>query len=609
AVVGTVLGLFWAKVMMGNVYRTTAVLNYEGGVFLDDYQFSTGFSVVPAAEALHREPVLRAIRERIGYEGSLDAIASRIEYELDHRGETMMLSVVGDTPEDAAAFARLVTDVFLAHQRERHARRIELEIDQVSKRTKAAEDQAEEARRAYAEFREEHGIPQLSEAQMSLVNSAAGLRSDSQFAELEIRAGEARIKSLESQLATIPKMRAVESGSPERAAYDRLQQELVDARASLSDDHPRVQALQQQVTRLRSQIRSGGSSSGTFGTNTTHSAVSEELWNAKSELTMLKEREKGMRELATRAQQRMESLSGVEGEASSLLAEVQVNTALVGRLRAHQAALEDALANPPSGFSVFDPGAPPELPEANKKKPVVFAGIVLVIGLLALALVLWREFRGLRVQTPAEVAFWGSGPVLAATQWPTDPMGLDELIAGLDDVAPEAKGTLLILGGTPDDAPMTRDLARRMNEDWFIDGPTTPGPGVSASARRPPGPLTTPPPSGPYPVGRPSVASAAPAQPSTALALRSVQLVRREQRLQLEAWEGPFEGQALRRAARLADRVIVLVRSNGMAALALNSIQRRIGREGGIGYIVLALPDDLGTLPDRVGDVRGFWKS
>jgi hypothetical protein len=46
-----------------------------------------------------------------------------------------------------------------------------------------------------------------------------------------------------------------------------------------------------------------------------------------------------------------------------------------------------------------------------------------------------------------------------------------------------------------------------------------------------------------------------------------------------------------------------------MAALALNSIQRRIGREGGIGYIVLALPDDLGTLPDRVGDVRGFWKS
>ena len=611
AVVGLVLGLFWAKVVMGHIYRTKVVLKYEGGLHLAGYDFLTGHALEPAANALHRESVLRRIRDERGSEGSIAAVAAQIEYEFDRRAETVLVSVYGKTPGDAADFAHLVTDVFLTYHRERHARRIEQEIGQIAKRIEASEDQAEVARRRYNEFRETHGISHLSTEQMSLVTSAAGLRSDSQLAESEIRALEARVASLESQLATIPKTSMVSSGSsPERATYERLRQELVSARASLSDDHPRVQALQQQVAQLQSQIRSGGSGSGTFGSNATYTAVTRELRSTKSQLTMLKERQRGLSDMADRAQRRVESLSGIEGEASALLAEVEVNAALVSRLRANEAALEDALEHPPSGFAVLDPGAVPELPVRNKMKPIVFAGFVIVIGLLALALVLWREFRGLRVQTPAEIAFWGSGPVLAATPWPSDPLGLDELVAGLDDLVPEAKGTLLILGATPEDAPLARDFARRMNEDWFVAGPTAVAPGANTSVSEAPSPLTTPPPSsGPYPIGGSRTPSAAPAQPSTALARRPVQLVRREQRIRLEAWDGPFEGQALRRAARLADRVIVLVRSNGMAALALNGIQRRIGREGGVGYIVLELPDELGTLPDRIGDVVGFWQS
>ncbi|MGB5192160.1 MAG: hypothetical protein WBN70_04205, partial [Polyangiales bacterium] len=212
------------------------------------------------------------------------------------------------------------------------------------------------------------------------------------------------------------------------------------------------------------------------------------------------------------------------------------------------------------------------------------------------------------VQTPAEIAFWGSGPVLAATPWPVDPLGLDEVVAGLDDLAPDANGTLLILAASPEDAPLARDFARRVNEDWFVDGPVAAAPAGRVSVPRQQTPLTTPPPSGPYPIGGSARQSAAPARPSTALALRPVQLVRRDQRIRLEAWDGPFEGQSLRRAARLADRVIVLVRSNGTTALGLHGVHRRIGRQDGIGFVVLALPQELESLPDRVGNVVGFWK-
>jgi len=610
SVCGVLFGLFWVKVVIGPNYESVVWLKHEEGLRLAGHEFSTGHALGPAAEALHRDSVLRRIRERAGLDWDLLLVAAHIDYRFDPRGgDTLEIVVSGDTAEWASEFAELVTEVFLNYHRERNARRIEQEIVSVSGRIKAAQREAEEARRLYNEFRERHGIADLSSEQRSTVSSAAQWRVDSEFAAAEARALEAHIRSLEKQLAETPKTSMVGGGvSPEREAYNRLRQELVSARASLSPDHPRVQALEHQVAQLRSQIRSGGGGESVVGSNSAYVSLTSELREAKSELTALLARQKGLTDMAEKAQQRMDSFSGVEGEASTLLAEVEVNEALIARLQGIEAALEDALGNPPSGFSILDPGSAPELPTANKKKPVIFAAISFIGLFLGLLFVFWREFAGLRVQTPAEIAFWGSGPVLAATPWPVDPLGLDELVAGLDDLAPDANGTLLILAGTPEDAPLARDFARRVNEDWFVDGPMAAAPAGRVSVPRHQTPLTTPPPSGPYPIGGSSRQSAAPAQPSTALALRPVQLVRRDQHIRLEAWDGPFEGQSLRRAARLADRVIVLVRSNGTTALALHGVHRRIGRQEGIGFVVLALPQELESLPDRVGNVVGFWK-
>jgi len=609
-VLGLVCGLLWVKVFMGRAYETVVLLKYEGGLRLERYEFSTGHGLAPAAEALHRESVLSRIRDRSGMDWSLDALVSQIEYRFDPRGgDTLELRIRGETPEASTELAHLVTDVFLTYHRERQARRIEEEISTLASRLEAAQREGQEARQQYNAFRERHGIANLSSEQESTVTSAAQLRADIEFAAAEAQGLEARIASLEEQLAKTPKTSMVGGGvSAEQEAYNQARRELISARASLSADHPRVMALEQQVAELRLQARAGGGGDTMFGSNATYAALSDELRQAKSELTMLLARQKTAALMADKAQERMDSFSGVAGQAATLLTDVEISEALIAHLHATEAALEDALEHPPSGFSVLDPGTVPELPIANKKKPIVFGAISFLFLLCGLSFVLWREFGTLRVQTPAEIAFWGSGPVLAATAWPDDRLGLEELIAGLDDLAPEARGTLLILAGTPNDAPLAMDLARRMNEDWFAEGPAAAAPPVSASFVEKRTPITTPPPpSGPYPVGGAPKQAAARARPSTALALRPVQLVRREQRIRLEAWDGPFEGQALRRAARLADRVVVLVRSDGMSALALGQTHRRIGRKEGVGYIVVALPSELVTLPDRVGRVVEFW--
>lgn len=611
---GVVIAFAWVKLMMLSGYETMAVLKYEGDLEVAGIPSSLN-AIAPAANALMQQSVLRQIAEEVNYHGSLTSLRDEIGYGVNLTSNTVEIAVGGETGEDAADFARTVTDVFLSFHKERQSRRLEGELARTAKRIDASEHEVEIARRKYNVFREEHGIADLSTEQQSMVHSAAKLRADSELAVSETRALEAQVRTLETHLATTPKTNIVSGGtSPERAAYNRLRGELASAKATLSPSHPQVQALQQQVDQLRAQLRSGGGESsggdGVLSVNSSYQLIQSQLRNAKARLEALRERQKGLSAMADKAQSRVDAFSDIEGEASALLAEVKVNENLIGGLRRTEAAIEDALRDPPSGFVVLDPGAVPEYPVRNKMKPVLFGAIVLLSLALALLLVLRREFRGLRLETPAEVSFWGSGPVLASTPWPNDPLGLDELVAGLDDFLPRASGNLLVLGGTPKESRLATELAERLNTDWFStdEGPGMPAPQSSAPSRS--APLQTAAPSGPYPIRPAGSASVALARRPSGPPVEAIRLAAGpSDQLQLRAWDGPHEGQALRRAARLADRLVVLVRSQEMSALGLSGIQNRVGRKGGIGYVVIGLPDELTSLPDRIGDVTSFWRA
>ena len=609
---GLLFGFLWVKMVMTSDYETTVVLRYEGDLNLSE-PGGTADALGPASDALMHQSVLGKIREEAGFDGDLTSLAMSIDYRVNQRWDTLEFRVLGDTGEDASEFATIVTDVFLAYHKERQSRRIDAEIARTSKRIDAVEHQAEAARGRYNVFREQHGISDLPTEQQSMVESAAQFRADSELEVSEIRALEGQVKSLETQLANTTKTKFVAEGtSPERAAYNQLRGRLASAKATLSAEHPEVQSLQQQVDQLRAQLRSGGGvgfgGDGVVSVNALYQNVEGQLRQAKANLAAARERQRGLSEMADRAQQRVAGFSGIEGEASGLLSAVKVNDSLLRDLRSTQAGLENALRDPPSGFVVLDPGAVPEHPVRSKMKMVVFAAIPTLCLALGLFFVLRREFRGLRVETPAEVAYWGKGPVLAATSWPKDSRGLDELVAGLDDVVPLANGDVLILGTSPAEAQLACELAKRVSEDWFLvkhgdTAPNSPEPGPIKT-----GPLQTPAPSGPYPLRATGTSSTALARLPRTTSGGPIQLASRANRLRLEGWEGAFEGQALRRAARLATRVVVLVPSGEMSVPRLNGIQGRLGRQHGIGYIVVGVPEELLTLPDRVGDVAGFWR-
>lgn len=73
------------------------------------------------------------------------------------------------------------------------------------------------------------------------------------------------------------------------------------------------------------------------------------------------------------------------------------------------------------------------------------------------------------------------------------------------------------------------------------------------------------------------------------------------------AWNGPLSGPVIRRAARLAHRVLVVV-SSGMSAVELTRLHTRLGRTKGVGYVLVNLDDTYVDLHDRVGLVEEFWE-
>lgn len=73
------------------------------------------------------------------------------------------------------------------------------------------------------------------------------------------------------------------------------------------------------------------------------------------------------------------------------------------------------------------------------------------------------------------------------------------------------------------------------------------------------------------------------------------------------AWNGPLSGPVLRRAARLAHRVIVVV-SSGSSVVDLARVKTRLGRTSGVGFVLVNVQDAYVDVEDRVGPVVEFWQ-
>jgi hypothetical protein len=54
---------------------------------------------------------------------------------------------------------------------------------------------------------------------------------------------------------------------------------------------------------------------------------------------------------------------------------------------------------------------------------------------------------------------------------------------------------------------------------------------------------------------------------------------------------------------------VLVVVSSGLSVIDLTRAPRRLGRDKGIGYVLVNLGDEYVDLEDRVGPVEAFWQA
>ena len=608
----------------------------------------------------------RAVQRALGGSVSLESVHARLESEIDREAGVIRVRARGETAASARRLATVAVTAFMDQRRAGEAARLSGIAARLSAEAGAARARLDRVRASYDAFRAAHGIDDLASDRTRAIAEAARWLAAADEESVDSAGGEARSRALRAEARHLPRLQATTTSSTDLlgAELARARTEHAGLEALYSPRHPLVIAADARIRGLESNVRQGRralSIDVTRGGSPLRQTLEAQLSLAVADRATAREREENLRALAVQARSRVRALSEVEGQAAERLSEVRVAEARIESLRRDTAAVEDAAVEPRTGYrtlaAAFVPPGP--LPSwAHKAAP----GAGALVGLLlAACAVVWRaRGGGLCPHTPAEFAWWAGMPVLGASRWPALVEDLPLLAAELDDHASRSRGCTLVVSARPEDRPLAEALAARLasssqaalppGDDLApVQGGEEPDPeesleasGLDEPSAREHGARTLElqASAGGVLRGRVSMSERAPSDDESArpeapeglwmLAMR-FPLGRREgdgttglplglgqpsgarhqeaarARASVRVWTGPLEGPALRRIARFADRVIVVVPKGALSPLELARLKTRFGREDGIALVVVALGDAEAALRDRWGDVDEFW--
>jgi uncharacterized protein involved in exopolysaccharide biosynthesis len=557
-VLGLIAGVGLAKTVVPREYTSTATILWEPGTPLAGEVRQDGRELRTLVDSIKVPGNLAEARRRLELPATVGDIGSRINVASNEKSNLVSIAATWTDPETAPRIANTMVDIFLERRLDIQRERADALLKNVTEGADTARKKLAEARKVYDDFRAEHGVADLPVETQVAIEQAAKLRAEADAASAEAQGEEARALALRTAAQKQAPTAVISTTEmrPQAMKLAEAQAELAGLRATLSPEHPKVQALAAQADGLKqgaSEPKNAVLAERVIGRNPQLDAIQQILAGSTAQREAALKRQAALTELARAANERIAKLSVIEGRASELLAAVRVAEAHLNELEKVRAQAADLVRAPASGFRVADTAIRPEMPSKSRRKLFAAAvpiGAVLLAGIYLLA----RALQGLRVHTARELAFWGKGPVIASSRYPLDPGAKRDLTVDLWAYGVQTRGKTLVV-------PMSaaeRDLSNMV-----------------AAALNPP-----------------------------EVSMSDDPVVRSE--AVVSVWDGADAGPELRRAARLADRVVVVVTAGKHSAPEMTSVHDRVGRTGGVGYILLGVGEELSKLPDRAGDVGGF---
>ncbi len=506
-------------------------------------------------ESVNTPAVLAEVRKTLALTLTLEGLARRVEVQSNEKSNLLIVSAAAGSAEQALELARTVVDVF-QRQRIEFERRRRLEAARTAGiAEQAALSEVAALRAAFEQFRKEEKFTDLSAQVGHAMDDAARLNQEQVAARADGLAEAARVAALQEELSlrSPSVVLAERTVRPEGTRLAEIESELAGLRGGgLSPDHPRVTMLEAQAAALRGSTNWGKSvvTERSLGRNPQIAALEARIADASASRQAALGRGRALAQLSLEALARVDQLKDVEAKASSLVRSLRTAEAHLAEIAAKKLQAQDAARAPVTGLALLEAPELPVRPRRSLRKHVA-AATVLAAGLLAVLAVLAWSLRGLRVHTAGELAFWGKAPVIFSSEWPASGDGEDVRLDLASGAGASPGATLVVPAGAAEQHAVA-ELGRLAGWPAFDE-----------------------------------------ALPGT--------LVR--------VWTGEPRGPALRRAARQAERVLVLVTSGAHSAPELSALAAQLGADSRLGFALVSVPPALSLLPDRVGDSRSFWFS
>jgi len=580
--VGLLIGAIIAKTLIPRDYRSMAALvlnpEYTDLSYHLDAQSTVDSILLPS----NIEEVIKRLKLRVRARDFVDHLSIDFDFR---RSSSLRITVSWPSIDEVVKIANTVADVFIDHQKRQIGLLHQETIQNLQMDLDIASARLANVRQVYDTLRKEKGFADINLETEMAIQEAARLRFEAdQLAAETSRFGGAPSITIPSEQreSTVSRNRSAGTSEEAEAIRSELSQaraRLEAARTRLPPEHPTIKALEFEVEKLEAQLPLARRGRGSSNVRQTSAGS-------------LNQRQ-ALEDSAARAEARVKELAQDSGEVTTLLMDINVAERHVEDLKLRLAGASDEARNPPLMFRLLAAATPISVVTKSIRKYVVIgfglgSFIITVLGLS------FSAVRGLRIYTASEAAYWSKMPVVGSSMWPSNPNMLQVLIRDFDDYAPTSTGSTLIVSISNDE---TERYRAQVVAQWLNQS--------NALAREAMLHLKT----------RPPALKADNLETDESFAIEKVRGEGEEQTALdkpasiTRAWTGPIPGPLLRRAARLADRVIVTLTSGTVSAFKLTNLTSMLGRKDGIGLLLLGLDKTLANSADRIGPVKQFWST
>jgi uncharacterized protein involved in exopolysaccharide biosynthesis len=565
SVVAAFAGAGYAKKVVKQSFEATAVLAWEASAPIDLVTRQT------TLESVGLNSNLAIVRTEMGLTMPVRDLGNFFVVTSSPNSNIIKIKAIWASAEGAATMANSLTRAFLDNRGKVAADRLQAKTRRSGAAVQEAERRSIAAADAYEKFRHEKGFLDISQERELAIAATAEKAAAAEDARRRAEAARSELEALAHEQESEP---ALSDAEREQAKLDLeqlpgLRSQLASARVEFAEDHPTVLRLRKLLEALEARIKNRGDLSGKGGSESARRAALEK------KRTEAEAERKQAEDAAAVLQEKLDKLSEAEGQAALLLGEIAVAKKSLESAKQLLNESELSAEDPPDEFRILEEATPPDVAMSSPRKKVAIMFPAVAFCLSLLAVLLWG-LRRAEVITPKEAAFWAGAPVIGASTWPREPHMLASLMHDLDDFAARCDGVTLTLGFSSEEAPLAQRIVT-----WE---------GQRAPRREQPRLLAS-------------------GDDEGSLALRDAEAEAPNDLQMILTLTGSVPAQTLRRAARTADRVMVVVHSGSHGCFELARIKNQLGRDDGVGILLVGLPTEYATARDRIGEVRQFWQA